>query len=246
VRLFFRTQRRPQGKRPSVRRLRHGFGLDLALLEKVGQMKRYVAIVAVPGMALALSACGSSNTSMPSRSTSTPQGATGALHQISVTVEGVQFNGHCVGETPAGSPTVILESGLGGDQDTLQSIEEKLATRTMVCSYDRAGIGQSDPPSTTPGPLTDMVSDLHSFLATAKIEPPYLLVGQSLGANIVFMYAQAHPEDVSGFVSMNPVPPYTEWIDAAGKVETKSELHDNEIVFYQARTTSRSRSRVRT
>jgi pimeloyl-ACP methyl ester carboxylesterase len=103
----------------------------------------------------------------------------------------------------------------------------------MVCAYDRAGIGGSDPPSESPRPVTDLVTDLHGFLTAAEIEPPYLLVGQSMGANIVFMYAQAYPDVVAGFVSMNPVSAFTDWIRAAREVETKAELQNNEIAFYE-------------
>lgn len=189
----------------------------------------------VSWMVFVLSACGGDNASRETANTSTPKvtGPTEAIQEISVTVDGRKVSGHCVGGTPGGSPTVILESGVGSGQDVLRSIEEDLATRTMVCAYDRAGIGQSDPPAKSPRPVTDLVSYLHGFLAAAKIDPPYLLVGQSLGASIVFMYAQAFPGEVAGFVSMNPVPPYTDWIRAARKVETKTELHDYEIVFYE-------------
>ena len=94
--------------------------------------------------------------------------------------------------------------------------------------------------------MSDLVADLNGFLTAADLEPPYLLVGQSMGANIVFMYAQAYPDAVAGFVSMNPVPPFTDWIRAARKVETKAELQNYEIALYGARTMSRSHSRART
>ena len=72
------------------------------------------------------------------------------------------------------------------------------------------------------------------MLTAAEIEPPYLLVRQSMGANIVFMYAQAYPDEVNGFVTMNPVPPYTDWIRRAHAVySSKAELRSNEISFYE-------------
>jgi pimeloyl-ACP methyl ester carboxylesterase len=171
----------------------------------------------------------------PSTTTSAPTDADPADEQpFSVTVDGREFSGHCTGDAASGSPTVILESGLGGDQYALGLIEEQLAARTKVCAYDRAGIGGSDQPADTPRPVTDLVSDLHGVLTAAEIEPPYLLVGQSMGANIVFMYAQAYPDEVNGFVAMNPVPPYTDWIRRARAVySSKAELRSNEISFYE-------------
>ena len=69
-------------------------------------------------------------------------------------------------------------------------------------------------------------------MAAADARPPYLLVGQSMGGNVVFMYAQAHPDKVAGFVSMNPVPPAETWIPGAKKVMTKREFAD-ERSFYR-------------
>jgi pimeloyl-ACP methyl ester carboxylesterase len=213
-------------------------------------MERIVMRIALAGLALTLGACGGdTSTRSPAPSAAPSSSATvaqptvtetnGSTRQISVTAEGRRLAGHCAGERPAGSPAVILESGMGGDQAALQPIEESLVSRTTVCAYDRAGVGQSDPAPTTPRTLAHLVSDLHAFLAGARIDPPYLLVGQSMGANVVFMYAQAYPGEVAGFVSMNPVPPYTRWIRAARKVETKTELHDNELVFYQGQNDER-------
>ena len=76
--------------------------------------------------------------------------------------------------------------------------------------------------------MSELVADLDVFAAAADASPPYLLVGQSMGANVVFMYAQAHPEKVAGFVSMNPVPPAETFIDAAKKVETKAEFAEEQ------------------
>jgi hypothetical protein len=53
-----------------------------------------------------------------------------------------------------------------------------------------------------------------------------------MGANVVFMYAQAHPEKMAGFASMNPVPPSETFIAAAKKVETTAEFTD-ERLFYR-------------
>src|SRR5688500_15480204 len=87
-----------------------------------------------------------------------------------------------------------------------------------------AGVGASDPPTKTPRPVSDLVADLDAFAAAADARPPYLLVGQSMGANVVFIYAEAHPEKVVGFVAMNPVPPEETFLPAVRKVETKAEF----------------------
>ena len=150
---------------------------------------------------------------------------------MTATVDGRELSGHCSGTQQEGSPAILLDSGMGGGQDQLSDVEQRLAGRTLVCAYDRAGVGASDPPAETPRPVSELVADLDAFAAAADARPPYLLVGQSMGGNVVFMYAQAHPENVAGFVSMNPVPPAETFIDAAKKVETKAEFAE-ERSFY--------------
>jgi len=107
------------------------------------------------------------------------------------------------------------------------------AQTTVVCAYDRAGVGGSADPPKSPRPSADVVSDLDAFLSATKVDPPYLLVSHSAGATFVFRYAQAHPDKVAGFVSMNPVPPYKTWIREARKVETQKEVEDLELRFYR-------------
>lgn len=121
---------------------------------------------------------------------------------------------------------------MSGGQRELAHLEEQLAQRTVVCAYDRAGVGQSDPPSKTPRPLSEPVADLDAFAIAADIRSPYVLVGQSAGATVVVMYAQTHPDKVAGFVSMNPIPPQTTYLKAVRKVETKSE-YQSELDFYE-------------
>jgi pimeloyl-ACP methyl ester carboxylesterase len=151
---------------------------------------------------------------------------------VTASVDGRKLSGHCSGAQQGGSPAILLESGMGSGQTQLNSIEEALAERTLVCSYDRAGTAGSDPPSNVPRPVSELVADLDAFAAAAEAQPPYVLVGQSMGGNVVFMYAQAHPEKVAGFVSMNPVPPAETWLRAVKGAMTKHEFAD-ERSFYR-------------
>jgi pimeloyl-ACP methyl ester carboxylesterase len=75
-------------------------------------------------------------------------------------------------------------------------------------SYDRAGMGGSDP---APGPraFAEMASDLGALLAAARVPGPYVLVGQSLGGLVVRVYAERFPADVVGVVLVDaPHPDY--------------------------------------
>jgi pimeloyl-ACP methyl ester carboxylesterase len=102
----------------------------------------------------------------------------------------------CDGE---GGPTVILESGLGGDHRTWERVQPALAATTRVCTYDRAGIGRSDPVTGT-RTASDAVDDLTTLLEAAAVDGPYVLVGFSFGGAIAQLYAATHPDDVAGIV----------------------------------------------
>jgi len=116
---------------------------------------------------------------------------------------GRRMNIYCTG---TGSPTVILDSGLGlKHTGTLPwgMVQSAVERFTRVCSYDRAGFGFSDP-----GPLPRttgaIVSDLHALLQRAEINPPYVMVGHSLGGFDVRLFADRYSSEVSGMVLVDP------------------------------------------
>lgn len=111
-----------------------------------------------------------------------------------------RLNVYCTG---AGSPTVILDSGLGDGTRAWGLIQPAIAEHTRTCSYDRAGLGFSDPP-TRPSTSTNVVDDLRRLLQAAHIEPPYVLVGHSLGGMHVKLYAETYLSEVAGLVFVDP------------------------------------------
>lgn len=201
-----------------------------------------VVSVAILTVALAVAGCGDSDTgadgqaqsattAAPATPTTWKPGTSGSM-EVTATVTGRKLVGVCTGLN-ADAPTVLLEVGMGGNRGDLSVVEEHLAQRTQVCSYDRAGKGSSDPAS-RPRPVTEVISDAHAFLAQAAkqgAKPPYFLVGQSFGAEVVFLYAQAHPDQVAGFVSINPNPPYKTDLKRARKVFTEAEIREYVLPF---------------
>lgn len=113
-----------------------------------------------------------------------------------VSVGDYRLHLNCSGQ---GKPVVILDSGLGGNVMDWAIIQPKISEITEVCSYDRAGLGWSDK-----GPLPrdskQFVQELHTLLKNAGVEPPYVMVGQSLGGINVRMYASEFPDEVVGMV----------------------------------------------
>lgn len=101
--------------------------------------------------------------------------------------------------TGRGSPTVILEAGLGTDHTSWSLVQPVIARTTRVCSYDRYGVGLSDL-AFRRATATEKVKDLHELLAAAGVAGPYVLVGHSYGGLLVHVYAAVYPKDVSGMV----------------------------------------------
>jgi pimeloyl-ACP methyl ester carboxylesterase len=106
-------------------------------------------------------------------------------------------------EAGTGAATVVFESGLGEDVSTWDNVQAQVAVFARTVTYDRAGIGQSDPP-TQPTTLSGMAADLHALLHKANISPPYILVGHSLGGMLVQVFAHAYPKEVAGLVLVDP------------------------------------------
>ena len=102
-----------------------------------------------------------------------------------------------------GTPTVVLETGLGAESDEWERVQREVEQFTQVCRYDRANRGQSDP-APKPRSAHDCVEDLRALLSAAKLPAPYVLVGHSLGGIIVRLYAHHYPAEVAGLVLVDP------------------------------------------
>jgi pimeloyl-ACP methyl ester carboxylesterase len=121
-----------------------------------------------------------------------------------VDVGGYRLHINCVG---TGSPTVVIEAGLGDWSASWSSwVQPEMAKTTRVCTYDRAGMGWSEP-GPLPRTADRFAHELHTVLHTAHIPGPYVLVGHSLGGLLVRVFAHAYADDVVGVVlieSMHP------------------------------------------
>jgi pimeloyl-ACP methyl ester carboxylesterase len=123
----------------------------------------------------------------------------------------------------------MLESGATADSMAWYKVQPAIAKATKVCAYDRAGFAfSSDGP--LPRDLDADAKDLNALIHAAKITTPVILVGHSLGTNIVRRYASKYPADVSAIVLADPPPQRIsdfskEW------VKTDHAMHENVIAF---------------
>ena len=113
-----------------------------------------------------------------------------------VAVNGALLHLNCMGE---GEPTVILEAGGGSSSAVWLAVQPQVSRVTRVCSYDRAGLGWSQPGTGTRDAET-IADDLHALLAAASVDPPYVMVGHSLGGPLIMVFGHEFDGEVVGLV----------------------------------------------
>lgn len=113
-----------------------------------------------------------------------------------VDVGGYRLHLYCVGE---GTPTVVLDAGLGGGVPDWSTVQPEVSKFTRVCAYDRAGMSWSDS-GVRPRTSRQVVAEMHALLGKADVRPPYVLVGHSIAGLHVQLYAGQYPDEVAGLV----------------------------------------------
>ena len=96
----------------------------------------------------------------------------------------------------------MLIAGQGRTAQDWAKVQPAVSRFARVCSYDRAGSGESDKVG-HPQSLDEIVEDLHSLLNTAGEKAPYVLVGHSLAGIYCRRFATKFPRDVSGFLFLD-------------------------------------------
>ncbi len=118
-------------------------------------------------------------------------------------------NGHrmyiqCTG---SGSPTLVLDSGVGDDSVIWGQLQPVLSRTTRVCSYDRAGYGWSDAPS-SPRDADHIANELHQLLHQAGVQGPIVLMGHSIAGVYSRDYAELYPSEIAGLILVDSSSPY--------------------------------------
>jgi pimeloyl-ACP methyl ester carboxylesterase len=191
-------------------------------------MRRSLAIGAV--FAMALAGCGDDGAAPPSPS------PTGAPEGGRADVGGYELAWECRGE---GTPTVILEAGLGAaGTEEFFGFLDRVAESSRVCTYDRAGTGLSDDRPADAGTVTAslMGHELRALLDAIDVESPVVLVGHSYGGMPVRAFEGAYPDDVAGMVlidvSSEPEVPVYErldagpWIDGTDRIDIHATVEE--------------------
>jgi len=111
-----------------------------------------------------------------------------------------------------GSPTVVLESGMGASTLSWSLVQPLVAQFARAVIYDRAGAGWSEL-ARTPRTAATIAEELHALLAEAGIAGPYVLVGHSFGAYVLLAFTGRYPDEVQGMVLVDAIHP-DEWRSA--------------------------------
>jgi pimeloyl-ACP methyl ester carboxylesterase len=114
-----------------------------------------------------------------------------------IDIGGYRLHLNCTGERQKDKPIVIIEAGSGSTSADWVFVQPEISKFTRVCTYDRAGLGWSDP-GPEPRSSQQYATELHTLLEKAVEEPPYVLVAHSYGGHTVRIYTEEHPEDVVG------------------------------------------------
>jgi hypothetical protein len=99
-----------------------------------------------------------------------------------------------------------MDSGLGLSSGDWSLVQPEVSKFARACVYDRAGLGKSE---RGPSPRTSgqMMKELHALLAAAKVEGPYMLVGQAEGGLNMQLFAKLYRSEVAGMVLVDAVHP---------------------------------------
>src|SRR5689334_22246584 len=93
-------------------------------------------------------------------------------------VGGRRLHAMITGEHHHHKRPVVLEAGLTAMSSCWAWVQEELSKTTKVLSYDRAGLGWSDP-SPEQKDARSIAKDLHRLLNAAKFPRPFVFAGHS-------------------------------------------------------------------
>lgn len=113
-----------------------------------------------------------------------------------VDLGGHRLHVNCTGK---GSPTVVVENGLGDFSLDWILVQSRVSRFTRICTYDRAGYAWSDP-GPKPRTFSQVNLELRDALSKLGEQGPFVLVGHSYGGAVVRSFATTYPHEVAGIV----------------------------------------------
>lgn len=107
---------------------------------------------------------------------------------------------------PTSPDVVVFENGSRATIDKWGVVPAQIARDATVFAYNRPGYGNSDI-ATTPRDGRTIVEELRTLLRQQGLQPPYVLVGHSLGGLYMQLFARTYPDEVKGLVLIDALYP---------------------------------------
>lgn len=98
-------------------------------------------------------------------------------------------------------PILVFEHGLGGGN--FEQVFAFLPKEMAGIQYDRNGLGNSDADEGLVSG-SDLNQRLRELLRKLEIQPPYLLVGHSIGGAYIRLFEAKYPDETAGLVFIDP------------------------------------------
>lgn len=128
------------------------------------------------------------------------------------------------------SPTIVLDVGIGESYRDWLPLFEEIAQNNKVFCYDRAGYGESEM-GPFPRSCERIADELYVLLQKAQIKGPYVLLGHSLGAQTMQIFAHKYKKDVSGILLLDPPP--LDWLSGKDYPELAQMAENQTAEFRQ-------------
>src|SRR5215475_9267661 len=100
-------------------------------------------------------------------------------------------------------PVIVFENGHASTWDAWDNVFFNVAKFARVIRYNRLGYGRSEP-SDKPRTFKQIATELHQLLQAAKLAPPYILVGHSMGGATIRAFASLYKDETAGMVMVDP------------------------------------------
>jgi len=123
--------------------------------------------------------------------------------------------------TQHASIPVVFENGLGGRMEWWKKVIPEISKDTTTFAYNRPGYGGSAPVS-TPRDGIHIVDELRMLLRSKNVNPPYILVGHSLGGLYMQVFARRYPDEVSALILIDSTHP--KQLEGEGSLDRQSFL----------------------
>lgn len=103
-----------------------------------------------------------------------------------------------------GTPLIICEAGHGDSSHVWAAVQSRTAQFARILTYDRAGMGHSDP---GPNPRTAAAAakDLSDVLEAAKLSGPFVVVSHSYGGIVAREFLHIRSCDISGMIFVDTI-----------------------------------------